>query len=139
MSWLFTSGVQSIGAPGSASVLPMNIGASLMTQMVNNLPIMQETWVQSLVWEDPLEKGKATHSSILPLTISFNFVRCGRPGFDPWVGKIPWRRKWQPTPVSLPGKSHARRSLTGYSPWGHKIVRQDLATKQQQNLVRRNI
>ena len=36
--------------------------------------------------------------------------------FDPWVGKIPWRRKWQPTPVFLPGKSHGQRSLPGYSP-----------------------
>jgi len=41
-------------------------------------------------------------------------------GFDPWVGKIPWRKKWQPTPVSLPGKSHGQRSLVGCSPWGHK-------------------
>ena len=36
------------------------------------------------------------------------------------VGKIPWRRKWHPTPVLLPGKSHGWRSLVGYSPWGHK-------------------
>ena len=43
-----------------------------------------------------------------------------RPRFDPWVGQIPWRRKWQPTPVLLPGKSHGQRSLVGYSPWGHK-------------------
>ena len=40
--------------------------------------------------------------------------------FDPWVGKIPWRRKWQPTPVFLPGKPHGWRSLAGYSPWGYK-------------------
>ena len=40
--------------------------------------------------------------------------------FDPWVGKIPWRRKWQSTPVFLPGKSHGERSLMGYSPWGCK-------------------
>ena len=40
-----------------------------------------------------------------------------RHGFDPWVGKIPWRRKWQPTPVLLPGKSHGQRNLEGYSPW----------------------
>ena len=40
--------------------------------------------------------------------------------FDPWVGKIPWRRKWQSTPVLLPGKAHGQRSLVGYSPWGHK-------------------
>ena len=40
--------------------------------------------------------------------------------FNPWVGKMPWRRKWQPTPVLLPGKSHELRSLIGYSPWGCK-------------------
>ena len=39
--------------------------------------------------------------------------------FDPWVRKIPWRRKWQPTPVVLPGKSHGQKSLVGYNPWGH--------------------
>jgi len=39
-------------------------------------------------------------------------------GDNSWVGKIPWRRKWQPTPVFLPGKSHGWRSLVGYSPWG---------------------
>ena len=43
-----------------------------------------------------------------------------RPGFVPWVEKIPWRREWQPTPVLLPGKSHGWRSLVGYSPWGCK-------------------
>ena len=43
-------------------------------------------------------------------------LQCGRPGFNPWVGKIPWRRKWQPTPVLLPGKFHGRRSMVGYSP-----------------------
>ena len=40
--------------------------------------------------------------------------------FYPRVRKIPWRRVWQPTPVSLPGESHGQRSLAGYSPWGHK-------------------
>ena len=40
--------------------------------------------------------------------------------FDPWVRKIPWRRKWQPTPVFLPGKSHGQRNLKGYSPWSRK-------------------
>ena len=41
-------------------------------------------------------------------------------GSIPGSGKIPWRRKWQPTPVFLPGESHGGRSLVGYSPWGHK-------------------
>ena len=44
--------------------------------------------------------------------------QCRRREFDPWVGKIPWRRKSQPTPVFLPGKFHGQRSLVGYSPWG---------------------
>ena len=38
-------------------------------------------------------------------------VQCRKLGFDPWVGKLPWRRKWQPFPVFLPGKSHGQRSL----------------------------
>ena len=46
-------------------------------------------------------------------------------GFDPWVGKIPWRRKWQPTPISLPGKSHRQRSLMGYSTWGRQRAGHD--------------
>ena len=45
-----------------------------------------------------------------------------RHGFDPWVGKIHWRRKGQPIPVFLPGKPHGQRSLVGYSPLGHKRV-----------------
>ena len=43
-----------------------------------------------------------------------------RCGFNPWVGKIPWRTKWQPTPVCLPGESHGQRSSAGCSPWGCK-------------------
>ena len=39
-----------------------------------------------------------------------------RCGYNPWIGKIPWRRKWQPTAVFLPGKSHGQRGLAGYSP-----------------------
>ena len=47
-------------------------------------------------------------------------LQCGRPEINPWVGKIPRRRKWQPTPLLLPGESHGGRSLVGYSPWGRK-------------------
>ena len=46
--------------------------------------------------------------------------RCKTCQFDPWFGKIPWRRKCQPTPVFLPGTSHGQRSLAGFSPWGRK-------------------
>ena len=46
--------------------------------------------------------------------------RPNRPGFNLWVRKIHWRRKWQPTSMSLSGKSHRQRSLAGPSSWGHK-------------------
>ena len=124
-----------------------------MTQVVKRLPAMRETQVQSLGWEDPLEKEMATHSSILAWRIPWTEELVG---YSPWgrkesdtteqlhftfpgssvskepacnagdmssipgVGKILQRRKWQPTPVSLPGKSHGQRSLVGYSPRGHK-------------------
>ena len=47
-------------------------------------------------------------------------LQCRRPGADPQVRKILWRRTWQPTPVFLPGKPHEQRSLAGYGPWGCK-------------------
>ena len=71
------------------------IRASPLAQLVKNLPAMRETWVRSLSWEDPPEKAMVPHSSIL-------------------------RRKWQPTLVFFPGKSHGHRTLVGYSPWGHE-------------------
>ena len=106
-------------------------GAFLIAQLVKNLPAMRETWVRSLSWEDPLEKGRATHSSILawriPWTIQSDMTECLSLHFtslhftiNPWVGKIPWSRKWQPTPVFLPGKLHGKRSLEGQHPWSCK-------------------
>ena len=56
--------------------------------------------------------------------------QCRRSSFHSWVGKIPWRRKWQPTPVLLPGKFHGQRSLASCCPWGYKIVRLDLVTEE---------
>ena len=70
----------------------------------------------------------------LPLWLSDKefACQCRRHGFDPWVRKIPWRGKWQPTPVFLPEKSHGQRNLAGYSPWLARELRHDLVTKQQQ-------
>ena len=53
------------------------------------------------------------------------------PGFDPWIGKIPWRRAWQPTPVFLPGQSLGQRNLVGYSRCGYK----ELDTTEQLSTV----
>ena len=56
--------------------------------------------------------------------------------FTLWVRKIPWGREWQPTPVFLSGESHGERSLAGYSPWGRKTVRCDLATEHRWKATR---
>ena len=69
--------------------------------------------------------------SILPIKIKLPMWLSGKESacqcrklrrcwLDPWDGKIPWRRKWQPTPVFLPGKSHGQRRLVSYSQWNHK-------------------
>ena len=57
---------------------------------------------------------------------------------EPWVGKILWRRKWQPTPVFLSGKFQGQRKLAGYDPWGHKELdtTEQLSTEQWE---RRNV
>ena len=97
----------------------IEIQASLIVQLVKNLPAIQEIPVRSLGWEYLLRKGQATHSSILGFSLWLIWYRillqCRRPGFDPWVGKIPWRRQKVPTPVFWPAKFHGV-----YSPWGHK-------------------
>ena len=68
-------------SPGEGIGYPFQYSwASLVAQLVNNLPAMRETWVPSLGWEDPLEKGKATHSSILAWRI-------------PWGQYSPWGQK----------------------------------------------
>ena len=83
MSWLFLSGGWSIRTSVSTTVLPMNIQcwfpsltcwASLVAQALKNLPAMQETQVRSLGWEDPLEKGMATYSSIFVRRVPMNRV-----------------------------------------------------------------
>ena len=72
------------------------------------------------------------HSERMSITNKcFNILNTKqRPGFDPWVRKISWRRERQPTLIFSPGESHGER-LMGYSPWGQKRVGHDLATRQQ--------
>ena len=154
----------------------MRTWAFLMDQLVKSLPAKQETWVRSLGLEGPLEKGIATHSSILSWRIPRSLV-----GYSSWdceksdatkrfsltytnfeakamathsstlAWKIPWtkepgrlqsmgsqsqtrlsnftftfhfhdwRRKWQPTPVFLPGESQGRRSQVGSQLWGCRV------------------
>ena len=76
-------------------------------------------------------RGWAKNPQLQPLAFGMlplgNCLQWRRPRFDPWVGKIPWRRKGQPTPVFLPGEFHRQRSLVGYSPRDQR-VRRDCAT-----------
>ena len=64
-----------------------------------------------------------------------NCLQWRRPGFSPWVRKIPGRREWLLTLGFLPGKSHGQRSLVSYSLWGHKRVRHDFVTKEQHPFI----
>ena len=82
----------------------------------------------------PTHTHTHTHTEFFGASVVKNWqcaCQCRSHGFDPWAGKIPWRRKRQPTPVLLHEKSRGPGNLVGYSPWGHKSVRNDLATKQQ--------
>ena len=71
-------------------------------------------------------------ASLVSQTVK-NLLQYRRPGFEPRVGKIPWRREWLPTPMFLPGESHGQRSLAGYSSWGCKDVRHNWMTKHTHN------
>ena len=89
----------------------------IITKMKEIVIKISPIWSQRLLW---CFSGKEST------------CQCRRREFDPWVGKIPWRKAWQPPPVFLPGKSHGQRRLPGFSPRGCKRVGHDLVTKQQQ-------
>ena len=124
--------------PGSGRSAREGIGyplqyswASLVAQLVKNPSAMWETWVLSQSWEDLLEKGKANPSSTLAWRIPWaeepvvlQSMGLQRVGHDQATSLslftfLHWRRKWQPTPVLLPGESQGRGSLVGCRPWGH--------------------
>ena len=95
--------------------------------LFNVMLFFQEDHIRSHIWLFPLTQH-SWHSTpvIVPFPLPWwlsgkeSTCQCRRGRFNPWVGKIPWRRKWQLTPVFLPGKFHGQRSLVGYSPCGHK-------------------
>ena len=68
------------------------------------------------------QAGEALRTSLVAQMVSIG-LQCRRPGFSAWIRKIPWRRKWQSTPVFLSGESHGWRSLVDYSPQRHKVSR----------------
>ena len=82
----------------------------------------------------------SSHATWLPRWLSGkeSACQCRRPkrcGFDPWVGKIPWSRKWQPAPVFLPNNFYGQRSLVVCSVWGLQRVRQDWVIEPSHALI----
>ena len=87
----------------------------LMTLHLNHAG--SSAWVQHL--QIPSNSKEASWVELVGTEPTCQCRRLRRRVLDPWVGNCPWRRKWQPTPVFLPGKI-PQRSLVGYCPWGHK-------------------
>ena len=80
-----------------------------------NYPYIEALKMRMRLYCIGLPRGQSGKESACPCRSS---RRCG---FDPWVGKILWRRKWQPTPIFLPGKCHGQSSLARYSPRGPRV------------------
>ena len=106
-------------------------------------------WVHS---EVPVTSRSVFPKSAVPVLESFSVVHCSsgvpwwlrgkticlqcrRPGFNPWVGKILWRREQLPTPVFWPGGFHGQRSLAGCSPWGRKESIKAIYDKPTTNII----
>ena len=106
-----------------ATVLPL--GAAALAQPI--LQILESSYISSSASNSlpPASTSCPKCCEDLPLLLGCSGGKgpsctCRRRRFDPWVGKIPWRREWHPTPMFLLGESHGQRRLVGYSPWGRK-------------------
>ena len=127
VSWIFASGGQSIGASASASVLALNIQGWFPLRLTSLISLLSKGLLRVffqyspticsncflqiyLSLGNPCFRGGASYKES-----ACQWRRRKRLRFDPWVGKIPWRRKWQPALVFLTGKFHGQRRLVGYS------------------------
>ena len=79
--------------------------------------MLQSMGLQELDISELLNNKNKNPSGVSSKESTCQCRRCKRHGFDPWVGKMPCSRKWQPTPIFLPRRFHGQRSLVGYSPW----------------------
>ena len=79
--------------------------------------MLQSMGLQELDISELLNNKNKNPSGVSSKESTCQCRRCKRHGFDPWVGKMPCSRKWQPTPIFLPRRFNGQRSLVGYSPW----------------------
>ena len=112
---------------GSFQTRVLEGGASAFSFLLRGLINISHTLIYLMVFYTYLANPQV-HSGKESACHCRRHERCG---FNPCVEKIPWRRKWQPSPVFLPGESHGQRTLVGYGPWGSKRVVHDLVAKQQ--------
>ena len=123
----------------------------IMLLLISHFIFVNHISCDAFYWNTPFSSNSAANFQMCFVLNETNIYRCQvhlaqyflvaqmvknlpairEPGFDPWVGKVPWRRKWQPTPVFLLGESHGRRSLEGHSLWGLK----ELDTTEQLAIV----
>ena len=100
------------------SPLPQSVSDRRLHHSIQNCRLRVSSEQSALAWS--LASVSQNWASLGGSDSKESACNAGDLGWDPWVGKILWRTAWQLTPVSLPGESHGRRSLTGYSPWDHK-------------------
>ena len=90
------------------------------TGMLRYLGMKHQCLQLTFRWSGKNEKGMYKYRASQSLNGKESTCQCRRHRFDPWVGKTPWRRRWQPILVFLPGEFYGQRSLVGYSLWGCK-------------------
>ena len=134
MTQFFTSGGQNIGASASISVLPMNIQDWLPLGLTGLISLQSKGFWTVFFNTPQFKVSVALRSAFFMVQLSHAYLTTGKTTAlirQTFVGKVMslffnmlsrlvWRRKWQPTPVFLPGKSYRWRNLVGYSSWGHK-------------------
>ena len=117
LSWSWRAPSVTLGTPQTVGLSSLP-GPSNRNRLTGHMPGFWFNHFQALVlWKVPQGSSLLAHM-VKSLSASAGDIK--RHNFNPWVGKIPWRRKLQPIPIFLPGDSHGQRSLAGCHPWGHK-------------------
>ena len=111
----------SLALPKAQAVMPRKLFRNLLTAHLCYQVCFSVKPAWAILSQWFFSGAKKNHYlSIFWLLNKAVFLQYGRPGFDPWVREIPWRKTWKPTPVFLLGEFCGQRNLVGYSPWDCK-------------------